>query len=618
MPGPIFRRAALLTFILVCTAVDSPPPARAAHGAPPKTMHGVYRYKVRGLTAGGGVITGMVGAQAFYAASVSRMIPGVLKILTGMAKVSKDPSTAEVMDFLRYGTPGVNFSLIPIAAGLDLEIEFTLEEVKKDEWQLKRGSYRWSSDANFSFSAGEGQIKERARAQGSGAIDPKLSSISWVTTGKRDSRRSELSGSVQVSGLGGGSTIIKNGPVTMAFYYRSDHVILEIILPGLAHVREKLGGGLWDRNFSFAKSGPVGRILSGPSGRVLRGRETYQDLLDSHVTEEWELWEGPCRATIKSPSKDKELLYDYEIPGRIFEKALAEVTPSFWEDELRWLLPEIEGSDLEPPRMEANGDSLQVIYTHLPEKNSAFGFREVVADFGDRAKAAGCKDPELTKVGYFFLRDGENHGGPPGLKSDSNPDKKTPNPNWFHYWMQTKANPGLPSHFVRYGGNDKYCATAYGYYFPGADHIVLCSDAHETGYNPFVPGFSPQGIDWTAQLILHERQHYADFREWWPPKGIPNPALDTDPVDPRTGKASPGDNIPDKLEPSLSPPPEVKERPGAKFDPKMQDSFGRGLNDEHYFPWAAALRWRMGSANKEDWACPGKQGRSKCREKPSL
>lgn len=255
MPGPLFRRAAFLTPILLCAAVESPPPMGAAPGAPPETMQGVYRYKVRGLSAGGGVFTGMMAAQGMYLASVQRMLPGFFKILGGMSKLSKDPSTAEVMDFLRTGTPGVDLSTIPISAGLDVEIEFTLELVKK-EWRLKRGSYRWSSDANFSFSAGEGQIKETVRGQGSGALDPKTSAISLTTTGKKGARRGELSGSVRIPGNASGKSIVKNGPITISFDYRGDNVIMEVDLPGLAHQRENLGSGLGERGFSFSKSGP--------------------------------------------------------------------------------------------------------------------------------------------------------------------------------------------------------------------------------------------------------------------------------------------------------------------------------------------------------------------------
>lgn len=610
MPGMILRRAALLSIVLLCAVVESPSAVRAAQSKPPDTMHGFYRYKVRGLTAGAGLFSAMVfKAPGMYAATVSRVVPGFFKILSGMAKLSNDPSTKEMHDFLRSGSSW-DLSGVPITAGYGVEIEFTLELVNK-EWQLKRGSYRWSSDHHFSVSAGEGSIVENVRGQGSGPLDPKTSSITLTTTGKKGDLRQELAGDIDItSGFTAGKSVFTNGPIRWAFDHGTGE--MQIVLPGLASVRERLvepGENMSFGHISFSKGGPP--------EKVLKGMDVYQDLLDSGVVEEWELWDE-CKGVIESPHYQEEWVYNLEKPGRLIDTAIATGFPSFWSDELRWLLPEIPGSDLDPVREKANGDSVDIVYTNLPEKNSSFAFWQIGAGFSNRAKAAGCEDPEPTVVGYFFRRDGVNHGGPPGFKSGSNPDQKTPNPNWFHYWMQTKANAGLPTHFVRYGGLDQDCLDAHGYYYPGADHIVLCDLSRHKfkGYNPLVPGFVPKGIDWVAQIVLHERQHFYDYnnREWWPKGHLPG--LDKDPVDSvGTGRTFPGDDIPDWLEPSLSPPPEVKARRGAKFDPTMQDSFGWGVEDEHYFPWAAALRWRMGSVNKEDWACPGKQGRSECRER---
>jgi hypothetical protein len=590
MPGPVVRRATLVSFLLLCAAVESPPPARFAPDAPPQTMQGVYRYKVRGLTAGGGVFIGMMAAQGMYVATVHRMLPGFFKILGGMAKFSKDPSTAEVLDFLRSGTPGVDLSNIPISAGLDIEIEFTLEKVKKDEWQLKRGSYRWSSDANFRFSAGEGQIKENVRGQGSGTLDPKISSISLVTTGKRDSRRSELTGSVQMSGQGGGNSVVTNGPVKISFDYRGDKVIMEVNLPGLAHHREALGGGLWEREFPFSKSGPPERLV--------KGRETYQDLLDSQVVEEWELW-PECGAQIESPVDNDELVYNEKNPGQLVDTALAEVQPSFWEDDLHWLLPEISGSELEPRRQKANGNDFDVVYTNLPEKNSEFRKTKVIAYFDtDRAKRAGCKDPEPIEVGYFFPREGLNHGGPPGPKFAVPAD--LPNPNWFHYWMQTKANVGLATDFVRFGGQYRPCPdSAHAYYMYGQRFVVVCDLGSGiggfVGYNALAPGYYPEGIDWFASILLHEKQHHDNYWRWWS-KGY-DEILDTD-----------GDDIPDLLEHTVPVPPIVRSKTHrTKFSPKAYDSFGYKINDEHYLAWAAGLNWDIGSADNEDWSCPGAQ-----------
>jgi hypothetical protein len=590
MPGRLHCRAALLSFILLCAAVESPPPALPAQSASPQIMQGVYRYQVRGLTAGAGVFTTMLfKAPGMYHAAAHRMLPGFLKILGGMAKVSNDPSTKEMHDFLRSGDLfGLDLSTIPVAAGFGVEIEFTLELVKK-EWRLKRGSYRWSSDHHFSVSAGEGSLSENVRGQGSGVLDPKTSSITLVNIGKKGSPRLELSGLIPISsGFTAGKSVFANGPMRWSFDHGRGE--MEVVMGGLASHREKMEGA--------ENLGVVGHISfskSGPPERVVKGMEVYQDLLDSGVVEEWELWDGPCRATIESPANNEELVYNTEQPGRLVDKALAKVTPSHWEDDLEWLLPEISESELKPPRPDRKGNDFDIEYTDLPEKNSAFSLTEVVAEFGARAKAAGCQNPKLSNVGYFFPRFGLNHGGPPGPKSEANADKR-PNPNWFHYWMQTKANPGLPTHFVRYGGHDKTCLDARGYYQGGKDYIVICDLGDFVGWNPLAPGYHAEGIDMFASTMLHERQHYANFRSWWG-AGY-EPTLDTD-----------GDYIPDLLEHTVPVPPEVKTKPGIerKFDPNKQDTFGYGTGDEHYLAWAAALRWKQGSADTEDWSCPGHQ-----------
>ncbi len=81
MPGPVLRRATLLSCLLLCVAVESPPPARAAGGAPPKTMQGFLRVEIRGLTAvSGGFLAGMLAGQGMYVATAHRMLPGFFKI----------------------------------------------------------------------------------------------------------------------------------------------------------------------------------------------------------------------------------------------------------------------------------------------------------------------------------------------------------------------------------------------------------------------------------------------------------------------------------------------------------------------------------------------------------
>ncbi|MGH7509802.1 MAG: hypothetical protein ACREMZ_10060 [Gemmatimonadales bacterium] len=94
-----------------------------------------------------------------------------------MAKISKDPSTMEVLDFLRSGTPGVDLSAIPISAGLGVEVEFTLELVKK-EWRLKRGRSSARPPAVKAMAGGLATSEESAdTADGKGKPPQRLEGI---------------------------------------------------------------------------------------------------------------------------------------------------------------------------------------------------------------------------------------------------------------------------------------------------------------------------------------------------------------------------------------------------------------------------------------------------------
>jgi hypothetical protein len=602
MTGPTARRAAILLLLILCAFLHAPLVAQANRRKPaePPTMQGFLRYQIRGLTAASGAFAGgAIKGQAMYVAAVHRMLPGFFKILSGMAKFSKDPTTQEMSDFLRSQGPNVNFSALPVSAGYGAELEFTLEQVRKDEWQLKRGNVRWSSETYFRLAAGEGELMDKFRGQGSAALDPKTSAITLVMTGKKGSRRASLDVSAQFPAAIDGMSLFRTPIATITIELRGNKEIWQT----------QSAFGFSNREVKES-SPPMGGVYfgkEGPPQDVFRGWEIYQDLLDSGVMAEWELW-PKCGAWIEEPSDNAELVYDDKKPGQLVDTALAQVQPSFWGGDLQWLLPQISESELDPPRDKATGDSFEVKYTNLPEKNSEFRKTKVLAYFdSDRAKQAGCEDPEPVDVGYFFSRSALNHGGLPGLKAGDNSDNR-PNPNWLHYWMQTKANVGLPWHFVRYGAMAGTCQEALGYYPPGEKHVVVCDPRDFTKWNPFRADVL-EGIDFFAALLLHEKQHHDDYWRWW--AAGHDIELDSDPVNPETnwrGKAGlPGDWIPDLLEHTVPVPRQIKARKGARFSPNRQDSFGYKLDDEHYLAYAAEFQWRMGSADQEDWSCPGKQ-----------
>jgi hypothetical protein len=219
----------------------------------------------------------------------------------------------------------------------------------------------------------------------------------------------------------------------------------------------------------------------------------------------------------------------------------------------------------------------------------------------------------------LFSREATNHPGE-SAKASANATEQTPDPNWFFYWKQTKAANGQAS-LIRYGGQAKGCTEpktvrkggeavtihepiAVGYYDPGAKFIVLC----DFGMVNFMNGFPAQegvvgreyfeGIDLFGSVVRHELKHKSNYEAWWP-KGY-DPSLDTD-----------GDMIPDKVEPTLAVPKSVATKI-KHFDPNKFNSFGYKMEDEHYLAWDAGMSWSEGSADPEDWSCPGHQAFGNC------
>ena len=89
-------------------------------------------------------------------------------------------------------------------------------------------------------------------------------------------------------------------------------------------------------------------------------------------------------------------------------------------------------------------------------------------------------------------------------------------------------------------------------------------------------------------MSLHEYLHMKYWQQWWSQKGY-NANRDLD-----------ADHIPDDLE------------NGMGLDPKLvltNSNYGNDLlkNDEEYLAYKESERWVMGSADAEDWACPGHQ-----------
>jgi len=364
---------------------------------------------------------------------------------------------------------------------------------------------------------------------------------------------------------------------------------------------------------------------TGPLDSVLRGRETWQDLTDSGELVEWELWDQ-CSAQIETPKVFDELVYDDKIPGVILRKAKADVQPTFWEQDLHWKFKEVNGSEVEPPPIRANGNDFDLTYTKLPSKNSSFGEWLLEAEFAtDRARKAGCKNPKPHPISYHFPREETNNPGP-GAKPDDGKDKKL-DANWFYYWGQTAAaQRRYPE--LRYGGAVRRCSERietkprvkgreinisgldetplFGFAPWGKPYVVICdlskldfSDRH------LFTGRPTNGIDTYAITVVHELKHHDDQRKWFP--GGHDPTRDTD-ID---GIPDDMEGDPDLVEQKVEVPAPLNTK-HKYFKPGEFDTLKRGIGDEHYLAYMAEMEWAPGKADHEDWACPGHQATTEC------
>jgi len=315
---------------------------------------------------------------------------------------------------------------------------------------------------------------------------------------------------------------------------------------------------------------------------------------------QWNLSPDLCSETDKNytveitlPSDPIELNFEnQELLGSFY----AEPEPN--EEELRsrvvWTPFEIDGSTRVAEPENLNSDYLNLTFSGIPDENEAFGEKEISATIGS---LENCTEPAYKKVTIFFDRQGTGN-------SSSADD-----PNWLWYWLQTSAGKGFRP-FIRYSTSD-YCNIALGYFLTGkpvndqsSQLFFICDSVlNDRSADPFdlLSGKKLHSIDVFAIVAIHENQHRENYRKWW--WDFPKDQL---PAQKDWSDADfDMDGIPDKVEESL---------PG--YDPFTKDSFNIGFDDDEVSAYQTANQWAVGSADEEDWACPGAQGQDVCKEAP--
>jgi len=362
------------------------------------------------------------------------------------------------------------------------------------------------------------------------------------------------------------------------------------------------GAGFWE-----APPAPTPPGTEGPkfpefdptAGAATPGNTSSQRLLPS-ATPTQEQPEEPCKEkiviAIRTGDGQDKYCFSEAAPGKLEFTLEASVTPGALADEVTWTLPDLQGSTRVMSPANGKGRTIKVTYSGLPKNNSDFGPKKITAVvIKDRCQAQAEKEVRL----FFPLLAKNNSGGA--------------DPNWFYYWKQTSACVGP----ARYGGDALKCNISSG----SRDLGYYRSNAFDTVYNicdlkalgPDFPFNAKQwvgvkmsdvrvtGIDTFAVACQHENAHYSHFTQWWKKYQTADKFLDTNKngiLDEKEKELDKdGDLVPDALE------------KGLQLDPTNRNTYGIGPNgdDEEVLCWFAEATWKIGKADKEDWAKPGKQ-----------
>ena len=285
--------------------------------------------------------------------------------------------------------------------------------------------------------------------------------------------------------------------------------------------------------------------------------------------------------------------FNDQKPGVLEMEFHAKVTPSDYEGDITWDVPQIEGSEMTMDPPSGKGPTLKIRYEGLPKDNSQFGPKtvKVFVDVG------GCIADDYQEVKVFYDRDAKNN---PGGEF----------PNWFYYWKQTPAGrPRNQQIIIKYGGTTfDLCSDGKipALYKPGSGHatIYVC-DLAKLGADfpttfprlslqpPYYKGTrTTTQIDTFAVAVRHEYEHYQiefNYRGGKSPEDYTG--LDTD-----------GDGLPDNVEHQWG------------FSPYSKQTFLRAHpivadveEDEEWLCYMSMLEIPPGSLDRYDWAHPGKQ-----------
>ncbi len=326
----------------------------------------------------------------------------------------------------------------------------------------------------------------------------------------------------------------------------------------------------------FDDSNPYSPVMTGTVNKVASGNISLQIL----------------------PLQEK-YVYSAANPGEFEIELKAQVTPNSYKGDIKWELPDIQGSNRTVTPASAQGDNIKVKFSGLPSLNAALGKKSIKA----RVKVGACEADDSKEIKVFFPRNEKNNPG--GSE-----------PNWFYYWSQTSARKGP----AKYKGSAGQCSSStnrtegvLGYYrYKYLENVYYICDLSRLGanfgfmgaqWNGNVMTFKAMtGIDTFAVASHHENGHYSHFKNWWfqhkaTAPFSPGEDLNKNSIKDTAEAALDGDKdlIPDSKEVTYH------------LDNTTKYTYPGPNDDEEIAAWHDEAAWVIGSANKEDWAKPGKQ-----------
>lgn len=313
-----------------------------------------------------------------------------------------------------------------------------------------------------------------------------------------------------------------------------------------------------------------------------------------------EIQGGNLDLSVNIKNNQANFLFDNNKPGRLEIEASATVIPGDYAESIKWTLPELEGSTRTTTPPSGSGANIKVTYLGLPKTNSSFGKKAVQA----MLDVGACKISDSKEIKIFFPRDEKN-----------NPDGNAP--NWFYYWSQTSARTGP----AKFKGTESHCEEAInrtdgtvGFYrAKQLDSVYYICDLAKMGTefpfmtvqwgsNDALKNVPVTGIDTFAVASHHENGHYTHFKTWWFQHKANHPFSPTEDMN----KNSVKDTIETQLDKDQDMIPDTQEA-GLGFDPTKKYTYPGEDDDEEIATWKIEAEWKIGSADKEDWANPGKQ-----------